>query len=250
MRFRPFALWIATVCFGVTLLSAGEVIPTAPAHYVEDQAGVLSSGVRDALLHEIEDFERQTSNQIVVAIYPHMQSDSSIEDYTVRVAQAWHVGQKGKDNGVVMFVFVNDHTIYIQVGYGLEGVLTDALCRRIIENEITPRFRNGDYNGGIQNGVHAIMAATRGEYKGTGVTVNQLKTRFEDFKPYVPILLFVAFWVFILWLQRRYPRSVFFSGSSFGSYGGGGSWGGGGGGFGGFSGGGGSFGGGGAGGSW
>src|SRR5208283_4938957 len=90
---------------------------------------------------------------------------------TVRVKQAWGVGQKGKDNGVVLFVFVQDHKMYIQVGYGLEGALPDALAKRIIDNEITPHFRNGDFDGGLRAGVTAILAATKGEYKGTGQTV-------------------------------------------------------------------------------
>ena len=99
-----------------------------------------------------------------------MESDSSIEDYTVRVAQAWQVGQKDKKNGAVLFVFVQDRKMFIQVGYGLEGALPDATCKRIIEDEIKPHFRNNDFDGGLSAGVAAILAATRGEYKGTGRT--------------------------------------------------------------------------------
>ena len=83
-----------------------------------------------------------------------MQSDSSIEDYTVRVAQSWGVGQKGKSNGAVLFVFTQDRKMYLQVGYGLEGALPDALAKRIIENEIKPYFRNGDYDGWLAGGHH------------------------------------------------------------------------------------------------
>jgi len=104
-------------------------------------------------------------------VYPKMQSDSSIEDYTVRVAQSWGVGQKNNNNGAVLFVFVQDRKMYIQVGYGLEGALPDALAKRIIETEIKPRFRNGDFDGGLRAGVTAILQAVKGEYKGTGRTV-------------------------------------------------------------------------------
>ena len=104
----------------------------------------------------------------MVAVFPKMQSDSSIEDYTVRVARSWQVGQKNKNNGAVLFVFVQDHKMFLQVGYGLEGVLPDALCKRIIDEQITPRFKAGDFDGGLTAGVQAILAATKGEYKGTG----------------------------------------------------------------------------------
>ena len=117
---------------------------------------------------QLDQFERQTSNQILVAVYPRMQSDSSIEDYTVRVAQSWHAGRKGRDNGAVLFVFVQDRTMYIQTGYGLEGALPDALCKRIIDDEIAPAFTQGDYDGGLQAGVEAILAAAKGEYHGNG----------------------------------------------------------------------------------
>src|SRR5262249_13942218 len=100
-----------------------------------------------------------------------MQSDSSIEDYTVRVARAWKAGQKERNNGAVLFVFVQDRKMYIQVGYGLEGVLPDAICKRIIAEEITPRFKAGDFDGGLTAGVQSLIAAAKGEYRGTGRTV-------------------------------------------------------------------------------
>ncbi len=100
-----------------------------------------------------------------------MQSDSSIEDYTARVAQSWRAGQKGKDNGAVLFVFTQDRKMFLQVGYGLEGALPDASCKRIIEDEIKPHFKNGDFDGGLTAGVQVIIAATKGEYKGSGRTV-------------------------------------------------------------------------------
>ena len=102
-----------------------------------------------------------------------MQSDSSIEDYTVRVAQSWKAGQKDKDNGAVLFVFIQDHKMYLQVGYGLEGALPDAMAKRIIEDEIKPHFRQGDFDGGMTAAVDAMIAATRGEYKGGGTTIRE-----------------------------------------------------------------------------
>jgi uncharacterized protein len=188
-----------------------------------------------------------------------MQSGSSIEDYTQRVAENWRVGQKDKNNGAVLFVFIQDRKMRIEVGYGLEGVIPDALAKRIIENEIKPHFKNGDYAGGLDAGVSAMLRAARGEYKGTGKTVADKKQIFI-----VAVILLVV-GLFLLALLagfvRRVRRATVFrpSGrSTWIDWGGGSGWGGwssgggGGGGFsmGGFSGGGGSFGGGGASGSW
>jgi uncharacterized protein len=161
---------VLSLAFGCVGVGAAEVIPPVPTHYLNDYAGVISPDMASRLDKRLEDFERETSNQILVAIYPHMQSDSSIEDYTVRVAQAWKVGQKQRNNGAVLFIFTQDHKMYLQVGYGLEGALPDALAKQIIDNEITPRFRTNDFSGGVSAGVGAILAATKGEYKGTGQT--------------------------------------------------------------------------------
>jgi uncharacterized protein len=166
---------ILVLIFGFRLFAA-EVIPPPPAAYFNDYAHVVSAGTAAQLNQTLEDFERQSSEQIVVAVFPKMQSDSSIEDYTVRVARSWQAGQKNKNNGAVLFVFVQDHKMFLQVGYGLEGVLPDALCKRIIDEQITPRFKAGDFDGGLTAGVQAVIAATKGEYKGTGATVSDSRT--------------------------------------------------------------------------
>jgi uncharacterized protein len=252
---RPARWHIFLLLAGALLgsaLRAAEVIPAAPRDHFNDYAGLVPAGVAQSLDATLTQFERDTSNQLVVAIFPHMQSDSSIEDYTVRVAQAWGVGQKGAKNGAVLFIFSGDHKLYIQVGYGLEGVLPDVLCKQIIENEITPRFRNGDFTGGVQAGVQAMMAATRGEYHGTGQTV--ANRRRENSGNFSPVGVGVFLLLLVVWsILRRRGGTVYGRNGRIITYGGflggGGSFGGGGGG-GSFSGGGGSFGGGGAGGSW
>jgi uncharacterized protein len=253
------------LCIGIVswLVALGgvtpaEVIPPRPTQYFNDYAHVVSPATVAELNRKLEQFERDASSQIVVAVYPKMESDSSIEDYTVRVAQSWRVGQKGKDNGAVLFVFVQDRKMYIQVGYGLEGALPDALAKQIIENEIKPHFRNGDFDGGLRAGVTAILAATKGEYKGTGQTVADRSPSSRSGSGWI-IWIFVAFMIVAFLLRRQayvsggtvYNRtgriatygllSAFLSGGGSSSSGGGG---------GGFSGGGGGFGGGGAGGSW
>jgi uncharacterized protein len=222
-------------------------MPPAPTLYFTDYANVVSSGTANQLNQKLADFERATSCQVVVAVFPKMESDSSIEDYTLRVSRSWKVGQKDQNNGIVLFVFVQDHKMFIQVGYGLEGALPDSLCKRIISNEIAPRFKQGDFDGGLQAGVTAILAATKGEYKGNGQTVadgreTNATYTFLKFLIFVIVVLWAIFYT-VLRGQAGWIIGGMFSGSSSD----GSSWSGGGGGF---SGGGGSFGGGGAGGSW
>ena len=153
---------------------AAEVIPPVPAQWFNDYAQVVSPAAAVRLNQTLQDFERESSSQIVVAIFQKMESASSIEDYTVRVAQAWKVGQQSKKNGVVLFVFVQDRKMFIQVGYGLEGALPDATCKRIIEDEIKPRFRNNDYDGGLSAGVAAILAAHRTHERAADGALEQL----------------------------------------------------------------------------
>ena len=93
---------------------AGEVIPPAPKHYFNDYANVVNAGTAAQLNTQLENFERSTGNQIRVAVFPKMQSDSSIDEYTVRVARAWQIGLKGTNNGAVLFVFVQDHQMFLQ----------------------------------------------------------------------------------------------------------------------------------------
>jgi uncharacterized protein len=233
-------------------------MPPRPQNHFNDYAGVVSTAAARQFNQTLENFERETSDQILVAVYPKMQSDSSIEDYTVRVAQSWGVGRKETNNGAVLFIFVQDRKMFLQVGYGLEGALPDALAHQIIDQEIKPRFKSGNYEGGLRAGIAAILAATKGEYKGTGQTVadsRRRQGRGSSFSTLVSFGLFaLLFFLFVFGRRRSYLGGGYYGGWT---YGGGGfsNWGGGGssgGGFSGgsFSGGGGSFGGGGAGGDW
>src|ERR1022692_2901903 len=182
-------------------LFAQEVIPSAPAVYFNDYAHVVSTGTASQLNQTLENFERQSSDQILVAIFPKMQSDSSIEDYTVRVARSWQAGQTNKNNGAVLFVFVQDHKMFLQVGYGLEGVLPDALCKRIIDEQISPRFKAGDFDGGLTAGVQSILAATKGEYKGTGATVSDSRSPRGSNSPFFGVGFIVLILVIIIFTR-------------------------------------------------
>jgi uncharacterized protein len=239
-----------------TTSQSAEVIPPKPDRYFNDYAGVVSMEAARRFNEQLAQFERETSDQVVVAVFPKMQSDSDIADYTQRVAQAWGVGQKERRNGVVLFVFVQDRKMFIQVGYGLEGALPDITAFDITEYRIKPHFRNGDYEGGIATGIDSIFKAIRGEYKGSGKTVAEQHRRGGGAPSFLFFVIFLIALIVISRIMRRlggYGYSSGRGGPIFFPAGGGGGWssgGGGGGGFSGFSGGGGSFGGGGAGSSW
>jgi uncharacterized protein len=239
---------------------AAETIPPKPAGYFNDYAGVVSKEAALRFNEKLAQFERETSNQVLVAVFKKMESDSSIDDYTRRVAQAWAVGQKDRRNGAVLFVFVEDRKMFIQVGYGLEGALTDLTAYDITERHIKPRFRANDYEGGLTTGIDLICKAIRGEYTGSGKTKTEEGGTPANGRGLLTFIIFLVILLVAVRLVRRvtgYGYSSaggrpFFGGWMVGS---GGGWSsnsssGSGGGFSGFSGGGGSFGGGGAGSSW
>lgn len=228
-------------------------IPSVPDHYVNDSAGLLSPAGRDALEEKLAQFERDTSNQVLVATFPDLQGET-IEDFSIRLAEKWKPGQSGRDNGAILVVSKGDRKVRIEVGYGLEGAIPDAVAKTILAREVLPAFKTGDYEGGIRAGVEAILQASAGEYKGMPLAAAWL--------PWIlPGIIFVAFiliWIMIARLRsfgvRRsggYSYGGWSSGSSSWDSSGSSSWGSGdSGSSGGFSSGGGSFGGGGASGSW
>ncbi len=200
--------------------------------------------------------EEETSNQIVLAIFPSLEQES-LEDYVNRLFERWKIGQQVDNNGVLLAIFLRERKIRIEVGYGLEGKLTDALSSRIIRNEIAPEFRAGRYASGIRAGLVAIQKAIAGQYKPV---VRRDEPGSQLLSPGTIFILTLIFFYVIYRIRnqalylphdtygRRRRRSdddwFIFPGGGWGSGGGGG------GGGGGFSGGGGSSGGGGASGSW
>ncbi len=254
MRFntaRHLAVVMAACVLHALVLAQEPEIPTLTRH-VTDLTGTLSSQEVGGLDSKLRQFEDSTSNQIVVLMIPTLGS-ASLEDYSLRVAEANRIGVKGRDNGALLFIAKDDRRVRIEVGYGLEGALPDITAGQIIRNEIGPHFRNGEYYEGIDAAVNAMMAATKGEYKGE-------KKKDKSPAGMAPLVIFLVILFLILRSVFWRPRGLlgrrrsywgggpFFGG--FGGFGGGGFGGGGGGGGGGFSGGGGSFGGGGASGGW
>lgn len=137
-------------------------VPQLRGH-VNDYAGMLSPQAAQQLEARLVDFERTDSTQVVVLTVPSLEGED-LEGFSIRVAEAWRIGQKGLDNGVILVLARQERKIRLEVGRGLEGRLTDLVAGRIIRNEMTPRMKAGDIDAGIAAGVAAITAAVRGEY--------------------------------------------------------------------------------------
>lgn len=137
-----------------------------PTGYVVDQAEILSPETEQALAGMIEALDKKDSTQLAVLTIPTLKGDN-LEMYALAVAETWGVGQKGKDNGALLLIAQKERKVRIEVGYGLEGRLTDLLAGRIIRNEITPRFKEGDFDGGVRAGVEAMIEAVKGEHQAT-----------------------------------------------------------------------------------
>ena len=147
---------IAACMLLVAAQAAGTDVPYLTGR-VNDNAEILSEATRQALTERLKAHEEKTTNQVVVLTVPSLEGES-IEGYAETVFKAWKLGQKGKDNGILVVVAPNDRRMRIEVGYGLEGTLPDVVAGRIIRNVMTPRFKTGDYNGGVEAGVNAVLA--------------------------------------------------------------------------------------------
>lgn len=156
--------------------------------YVNDYAGILSSGTVRQVEETLAGFERSDSTQIVVLTVPSLEGDD-LESFSIRVAEAWQIGQKEKDNGAILLVAKAERKVRIEVGRGLEGTLTDLVSGRIIRGDITPRFRQGDFDGGVTAGVTAIMAVVKGEYAATPQDLRQGK---RSAPPVAALLFFLG----------------------------------------------------------
>ena len=168
VAFTPLEIRFLT---GLALLAALAAAPAAlaytspgsPTGYVNDFAHVLSDRAKQALESELAEFEKTTSNQIAVAIVPSMGGDY-VENYAVKLFEEWGVGGKDRDNGVLLLLSIEERKMRIEVGYGLEGALPDSIAQSILDNEMTPRLKAGDYDGAVTAGVQAILQVTRREY--------------------------------------------------------------------------------------
>ncbi|HTX18367.1 MAG TPA: TPM domain-containing protein [Bacteroidota bacterium] len=239
--------------FGAPASAQELAVPQLHEH-VTDFTNSLEYSDWHGLEYELRQFEDSTSTQIAVLLIPSLQGED-LAEFSIKVAEANKIGKKGRDNGLLILIAKEEKEIRFEVGYGLEGALPDALCDQIIRNDMRPRFREGDFAGGIRAGIEAAIKATKGEYKAEGQTRRKV-TNYGTLL--LMLIIFGSLGASMLGGGRRYgvssrgySRSGYWGGGFGGGFFGGGGFGGGGfGGGGGWSGGGGSFGGGGASGSW
>lgn len=232
-------------------LAAGPSFPRLSGRVVDD-AGVLNAATQSQLTAMLADYERASRQQVVVVTLKSLQG-YPIEDFSYQIGRNWGIGQKDKNTGALLIIAPVEHKVRIEVGYGLEGVLTDAASRTIIERDILPAFRGGDFDAGVLAGTASIVRVLSGKEPATAEPEVRPAVHAQG-SPLLYLGLMGFWFIFIAMrnslVQRRgvggmRPRGVYLGGGFGGGLGGGGFGGGGG-----FSGGGGSFGGGGASGSW
>jgi uncharacterized protein len=249
------ALFAVVLSLGAAPASAAPTFPALTGRVVDD-AHVLSAATVSDLTAKLADLETKTGRQLVVVTLPSLQG-YEIEDYGYQLGRAWGIGQKGKDNGAIFIVAPTEHKVRIEVGYGLEPILTDTLSSVILQEQVLPKFRSGDVEGGVVAGTNAIIGQLSADPTAAASNVQQATKAAQPHGVHLSIggivTLIILFLVFSVLFRSHtgggmgwlLPMMILSSGSR------GGGWGGGeGGSGGGFSGGGGSFGGGGSSGSW
>ena len=157
-------LIIAFLFILISTLGFAQDFPAKPNELVNDYTGTLTPAQLQQLEQKLVAFDDSTSTQIAIAIVKSV-GDYDIGEYALELGRKWGVGGKGKDNGIMIVAALGDRKISIQTGYGVEGALPDLYVRRIIDNDIKPYFKTGDYFGGLQAGTDAIISYTKGEYK-------------------------------------------------------------------------------------
>ncbi|WP_192822675.1 YgcG family protein [Rufibacter sp. LB8] len=258
---KHFWLLCSLLLFALSLQAQDFPPRPSPPRLVNDLANILSPEQEQALEQKLVNYNDSTSTQIAVVNITSI-GGYDISDYAVKLAEAWGVGEKGKNNGILILTAVKERKVFIAVGYGLEGAVPDGIAKRITEYTIKPEYQKGDYYTGLDKGTSFIIDVASGEYKADP------KAQRSEGEGGIPILwIIIGVMILVFIISRRggggkggrrsrtlggpfFPPVIFgdFSGGRGMFGGGGGDFGGGGGGFGGF--GGGSFGGGGAGSSW
>ncbi|MDP2164699.1 MAG: YgcG family protein [Hydrogenophaga sp.] len=161
LRTLPHILFAAAFLFATQWVAAELAVPPLKAR-VTDLTNTLSAGQRAALEQKLAAFEARKGSQIAVLLVPSTRPET-VEQYSIRVAEEWKLGRKGADDGVLLLFAMQDRAVRIEVGYGLEGALPDVRAKRIIEDYIIPRFRQGDFHGGIESGVDGVIKVIAGE---------------------------------------------------------------------------------------
>jgi uncharacterized protein len=171
-----------------------ETLPPRPSGYILDEPDILAPADETALRRKLQDYERRTSNEVVLAIFSALPPKQILEDYTARVGREWGLGTKERDNGVILFVFLQDKLSRLEVGYGLEGALPDSVADRILRDSLQPSFAAGNYGLGVDSAMRAILHVAEAEY-----TAAASPSYASDTMVWVIVALFFLFaiWVHI-----------------------------------------------------
>lgn len=191
-----FCCCLAAATLFLTTSAQARDVPPLTGRIV-DLAHVLPNSTTDSLTAQLAAHETQSSNQVAVLIVPSLEGEA-IEEFSHRVATTWKLGQKGTDNGVLLLVAIQERKVRIEVGYGLEGVLTDIRSAQIIRNEIVPRFRAGDIPGGVTGGVTAIVKTIEGTYQAPDKAVPRKE---NDIIEQVVVAVLIGLFVGLLFMN-------------------------------------------------
>jgi uncharacterized protein len=189
---------------GVILIARALDVPPLRGR-INDYAALIPADKARQLEERLASFEKETGHQIAVLTIPSLDGDA-LEDFSIRVAEAWKVGQKGFDNGAILIIAQKDRKLRIEVGYGLEGILPDAIANRIIQETIVPRFRTNDYSGGIEAGINAILNVTKGESLPATKHIKNQKSQLSSLATAMIMTAMLA--LFIGMTQRRVTRGA------------------------------------------
>jgi len=216
------------ICITLPLVAAQDNLPDKPAAWVMDYANVLTPVETSTLNAMLAGLEQRSSNQIFIAIFNRVPENYYLDDFAVRLYEKWRPGLPDQDNGILIVIFIQDRQIRIEVGYGLEDVVTDAQAGRLISDFIAPEFKQGNYYGGLRAGLDVLIPAAEGKYQLPRAPQNQGNDEIS-----IPIIFIVIMFIFVFSRLFRGPRStgygtrrrggggLFFPGPFIGGFGGG-----------------------------
>ncbi len=221
MKKQIFLLPILYLLIGTAWIWS-QGIPEKPYAWCNDYADVLTPAQEDSLNALLGNFERRTSNQIFIAIFRRLPENTYLEDFTVRLFEKWRPGLKDQNNGILIVVFTEDRKARIEVGYGLEDVITDVQARHVLYNNMIPYFKKGDYYRGLLAGVQVLMPAAEGKYT---IPLKNDRSRRRGTKGGDPIvgvltILFIFIVLYVFSRRGKYNSMTFGPGQTILWYGG------------------------------
>jgi uncharacterized protein len=208
--------FLPLLCLGLFALASPVFclsLPKEPDGFVSDYANIISDDVEAQLEQKLQDFEKQTSNEIAVVTIKSLDSET-IETAAFSLFNEWGIGKQAKDNGVLLLVSLDDRKMRIEVGYGLEGALTDLIAGQIIDYSIIPAFKEFDYDSGITDGINEIMLAITGEYSGEPASYE--KINYKDMATLLVFGLMFVLYVFIELIERMSNSKAIWPGGLMG----------------------------------